>query len=114
MDKNDETRLRHILDAVREAVGFSEGRLRSDLDKNRMMSLALVRLLEIIGEASRGISEEFRLGHPEIAWKRMAGMRDRLIHGYFDVNLDVVWKTVTQDLPPLVAQLEKLLPLEKR
>ena len=90
MGRNDETRLRHILDAVREAVAFSEGRSRGDLDKNRMLSLSLVRLLEIIGEASRGISEEFRLGNPEVAWKKMTGMRDRLIHGYFDVNLDVV------------------------
>jgi len=114
MHKNDEARLRHILDAVREAVAFSEGRSRSDLDKNRMLSLSLVRLLEITGEASRGISEEFRLTHPEIAWKKMTGMRDRLIHGYFDVNLDVVWETVTQDLPPLIAQLEKLLASEKR
>ena len=114
MDKNDEIRLRHILDAVREAVAFSEGRSRSDLDKNRMLSLSLVRLLEIIGEASRGISEEIRLAHPEIAWKKMTGMRDRLIHGYFDVNLDVVWETVTQDLPPLIAQLEKSLASEKR
>jgi uncharacterized protein with HEPN domain len=114
MDKNDQTRLRHILDAVREAVAFSEARSRSDLDKNRMLSLSLVRLLEIIGEASRGISGEFRLAHPEIAWKKMTGMRDRLIHGYFDVNLDVVWETVTQDIPPLIAQLEKLLASEKR
>ena len=114
MHKNDETRLRHILDAVREAVAFSGGWSRSDLDKNRMLSLSLVRLLEIIGEASRGISEEFRLAHPEIAWKKMTGMRDRLIHGYFDVNLDVVWETVTQDLPPLIAQLDKLLTSEKR
>ena len=79
-----------------------------------MLSLSLVRLLEIIGEASRGISEEIRLAHLEIAWKKMTGMRDRLIHGYFDVNLDVVWETVTQDLPPLIAQLEKLLASEKR
>jgi uncharacterized protein with HEPN domain len=113
MDRNDETRLRHILDAVREAVAFSEGRSRGDLYKNRMLSLSLVRLLEIIGEASRGISEEFRLASPEIAWKKMTGMRDRLIHGYFDVNLDVVWETVTQDLPPLIAKLEKMLTSEK-
>ena len=79
-----------------------------------MLCLSLVRLLEIIGEASRGISEEIRLAHPEIAWKKMTGMRDRLIHGYFDVNLDVVWETVTQDIPPLIAQLEKSLASEKR
>jgi len=113
MHRNDETRLRHILDAVREAVAFSKGRSQSELHENRMLSLSLVRLLEIIGEASRGISEEFRLAHPEIAWKKMIGMRDHLIHGYFDVNLDVVWETVTQDLPPLIAQLEKSLTSKK-
>ena len=114
MSKNDEIRLRHVLDAAREAVAFTEKRSRDDLDKNRMLSLSLVRLLEVIGEASRGISEEFRTAHPEIAWKKMAGMRDRLIHGYFDVNLDIVWKTVTEDLPPLVIQIEKVLSSEER
>jgi uncharacterized protein with HEPN domain len=109
MFKNDEIRLRHILDASREAMVFAEHRSRDDLDKDRMLNLSLVHLLEVIGEASRGISEEYRAAHPEIAWKKMAGMRDRLIHGYFDVNLDVVWQTVTEDLPPLVVQIEKVL-----
>lgn len=67
-----------------------------------------MRLLEIIGEAARGISRHFRETHQEIAWDKMAGMRDRLVHGYFDVNLDVVWETVTRDLPLLIAQLEKI------
>ena len=114
MLRNDEIRLRHILDAAREAVAFAENRSRNDLDKNRMLSLAFLRLLEVIGEATRGISEELRAAHTEIAWKKMAGMRDRLIHGYFDVNLDVVWETVSQDLPPLITQLQKLLSSEKR
>lgn len=112
--KNDEVCLRHILDAAREAIVFCRGRSRADLDKDRMLNLSLVRLLEIIGEAARGISQEFRSAHPGIVWKKMVGMRDRLIHGYFDVNLDVVWETVTQDLPPLIAQLEELLTSEKR
>ncbi len=75
-----------------------------------MLRMALVRLLEIIGEAARGVSAATRESHPGIAWSQMAGMRDRLIHGYFDVNLDIVWDTVSHDLPPLVAQLEQLLP----
>lgn len=83
MFKNDEIRLRHILDASREAMTFAERRSREDLDKDRMLNLSLVRLLEVIGEAARGISEQYRAAHPEIAWKKMAGMRDRLIHGYF-------------------------------
>jgi len=110
MSRNDEVRIRHILDAAREAVRFVQGRLRTDLDTDRQLNLSLVRLLEVIGEAARGISTEFRQAHPEVVWNKMIGMRDRLIHGYFDINLDVVWQTVTEDLPPLIAQLEKIVP----
>jgi uncharacterized protein with HEPN domain len=109
MQKTDAVRLRHIVDAASEAVAFTRSRTRGDLDTDRQLSLSIVHLLEIVGEASRGVSTEFRAAHPEIAWRKMAGMRDRLIHGYFDVNLDVVWETVTQDLPPLVAQLQSIL-----
>jgi uncharacterized protein with HEPN domain len=108
MPVSDAVRLHHILDAARQAIGFVEGRSRASLDADRMLALALVRLLEVIGEAARGISETCREAHPEIAWRRMAGMRDRLAHGYFDVNLDVVWETVIQDLPKLVGQVEKI------
>ncbi len=108
MPAGDQVRVRHVLDAAREALGFVQGRSRADLDADHMLSLALVRLLEIIGEAARGVSRAFREAHPEVAWSQMAGMRHRLIHGYFDVNLDVVWETVTQDLPVLIAQAEKI------
>jgi uncharacterized protein with HEPN domain len=109
MPSSDPVRLRHILDASRQAVAFVKGRSRDDLETDAMLSLALVRLLEIIAEAARGTSEELRQAHPEIAWNRMAGMRDRLIHGYFDVNLDIVWQTVSHDLPELIAQVEKVV-----
>jgi len=109
MFEDDEIRLKHILDAAREAVSFTEDRSREDLDSDRKLNLSLVRLLEIIGEAARGITEEFRQDHTELPWKSMAGMRDRLIHGYFDVNFDVVWETVTNDLPPLIDKLEKIV-----
>lgn len=109
MFEDNEIRLRHILDAAREAVCFTEGHHRKDLDTDRKLNLSLVRLLEIIGEAARGITTEFRREHPELAWKSMVGMRDRLIHGYFDVNLDVLWETVKNDLPPLIDKLEKIL-----
>jgi len=107
MFEDDIIKIRHILDAAREAIGFADNRSRTDLDTDRKLNLSLVRLLEIIGEAARGISEEFRQNHPDLPWNKMVGMRDRLIHGYFDVNLDVVWETITEDLPNLVAQLEK-------
>ena len=110
---NDMVRLHHILDAAHEAVGFSQGRSREDLYSDRMLNLSLVRLPEIIGAAARDISPACRAAHPEIAWQKMAGMRDRLVHGYFDINLDVVWETVTEDLPPLVRHLENIIPVEK-
>ncbi len=109
MYEDDGVRIRHILDAAREAVAFSQGRTRADLNTDRKLNLSLVRLLEIIGEAARAISLQFRQKHSDLPWKSMVGMRDRLIHGYFDVNLDVVWETVTQDLPFLVAQLQKIV-----
>ena len=92
MFEDDKIRLRHILDAATEAVSFTRGQRREDLDIDRKLSLSLVRLLEVIGEAARGITMEFRREHSELPWTGMVGMRDRLIHGYFDVNLDVVWK----------------------
>jgi len=110
MFEDDSVRIRHILDAAREAIAFTKDHGRADLDTDRKLNLSLVRLLEIIGEAARGISQEFRDSHPALPWKTMIGMRDRLIHAYFDVNLDVVWQTVTEDLPPLIAQLEKIVP----
>jgi len=109
MPKNDAARLRHILDAAKEAVALARDRSREDLDIDRMLNLSLVRLLEIIGEAARGVSPSLREAYPEVVWPKMVGMRDRLIHAYYDVNLEVVWQTVTEDLPPLVAQLEKIV-----
>jgi uncharacterized protein with HEPN domain len=109
MCENDIVRLRHIFDAAQEAVGFLRDRSRKDLDTDRQLNLSLIRLLEIIGEASRGTSTEFRTVHSDLPWKKMIGMRDRLIHGYFDVNLDVVWETVQDDLPALINQLKNIL-----
>jgi len=109
MYKDDEVRLKHILDAVREAVGFIEGKDRENLETDRKLNLSLVRLLEIIGEAAKRITNDFRKEHPELPWKSMIGMKDRLIHGYFDINLDIIWKTVKNDLPPLIDKIEKIL-----
>lgn len=109
MFEDDTVRIRHILDAAREAVSYAEGHSRADLDIDRKLNLSLVRLLEIIGEAARGVSAQFRETHPDLPWKSMTGMRDRLIHGYFDVNLDMVWETITKDLPSLITPLETIV-----
>jgi len=109
MPPTDVVRVQHVLDAARQATGLAEGRSRADLDTDVMLNLSLVRLLEIIGEAARGLTAAFREAHPDVPWRKMAGMRDRLVHGYFDVNLDVVWQTVTRDLPPLIAGIEEIV-----
>ena len=98
-----------MLDAAREAEAFVRGRARADLDSNRMLSLALVRLIEIIGEAATHVSDETRMQVPDIPWPLVVGMRNRLIHGYFDVDLDRLWDTVVADLPPLIIALEAAL-----
>ena len=110
MPHDDETYILHILDAARKAVSFTDNRSRADLDEDEMLALSLVRLLEIIGEAANGISETFQDQHRDIPWKKIIGMRNRLIHGYFDVDHDIVWETVRTDLPPLVSELEEIIP----
>ena len=98
-----------MLDAAREAQGFAAARLRSDLDHDRQLLLALVKAVEIIGEAATRVSTETRLECPEIPWQDIVAMRHRLTHGYYDIDLDIVWSTVTDDLPPLAAELERVL-----
>jgi uncharacterized protein with HEPN domain len=108
----DEVRLRHMLDAARKTLAFTNGRSRNDLDADEQLTLAVVRLLEIIGEAAKKVTAETRAAHPEIPWREIVGTRDRLIHGYFDVDLDVVWSIATGDLPGLAAALEAILEPE--
>lgn len=109
MSKADLIRVQHMLDAAREARIFIEDRTRDDLDRNRMLALSLVRLIEIVGEAASKVTPEFRLQHTTIPWQSIVAMRNRLIHGYFDIDLDRVWDTVTDDLPPLVTALEQIV-----
>jgi uncharacterized protein with HEPN domain len=108
MRKDDLIRIRHMIDAAREAIGFTAGKDREALDDDRMLVLSLVKSVEILGEAASKVSEEFRQKHPAIPWREMVTMRNRLIHGYFDINLDIVWQTVSEELPPLVAAMEEM------
>jgi uncharacterized protein with HEPN domain len=110
MQENDLVRLRHMLDAGREALSYTAGRQRADLEHDRMLVHALVHCIEIIGEAASRTSAECRAEIATIPWTDIVGMRNRLIHAYFDINLDLVWDTVQDDLPPLIAELEKIVP----
>ena len=109
MSRTESARLRHRLDAAKEAVGFAQGKSRSDLDFDRLLNLALVRLIEIVGEAAGGLSTELQGKHPQIPWLDIVGMRHRLIHGYDEIDFDIVWQVVTNDLPPLIEQLKHIL-----
>ena len=111
MNPKDLVRLRHMHDAACEALGFAGGRSREDLDADRQLVLALVKEIEIIGEAAGRTSLETRQQIQTLPWTDIILMRNRLIHAYFDVDLDVVWKTLTDDLPPLIEALKKLLQL---
>lgn len=106
MQPNDRIRLLHMLDAAREAISFASGRTAEDLANDRVLALALVKCIEIIGEAATKISVETRGGLDGIAWADIIGMRHRLIHAYFDIDIERVSDTIAADLPPLVARLE--------
>jgi uncharacterized protein with HEPN domain len=109
---DDITRLHHIHDAASKAIQFIKTKKRVELETNEMLGFALVRLMEIIGEAATGISEELKRKYPQIAWRQMWGMRNRLIHGCFEVNRDIIWETVTKELPSLTRQIKQVIDNE--
>ncbi len=110
MYKDDWVRIRHMVDAAEEALVFVKNKTRKLLESDRMLVLSLLRSIEIIGEAASQVSKEFQSKHCEIPWREIIAMRNRLIHAYFDVDLDQVWETVQNDLPSLIASLEKVVP----
>ena len=102
---DDDTRARHMRDAARDALRFVTGRTRADLDSDRMLHSALVWNLTITGEAAAHLTPETRAALAEAAWPKIVAMRNRLVHGYYLIAADIVWDTVTRDLPPLLAAL---------
>lgn len=105
----DRARAQHIVDAARQAVAYCEGRSAAELAADSAGQALLIRSLEIIGEAASQIPMETREQFRGIPWKQMIATRNRLIHGYFDVDLDIVWRTVNDRLPDLVSQLQSIL-----
>ena len=91
---------------------MASGRGREDLDADRQLNLSLVRLLEIVGEAASRVSEATRTKYPSIAWPEITGLRNRLVHGYDDVDFDILWDIIQLDLPPLIATLSAILGQE--
>jgi uncharacterized protein with HEPN domain len=109
MTPEDRIRVRHMLDAIESALKFIDGRSRQDLDSDLLLVFALVRAIEVVGEAASKVSEDGRSNLPEVAWGKIIGMRNRLVHAYFDVDADILWNTVTTALPPLQLQLQGYL-----
>jgi uncharacterized protein with HEPN domain len=103
-----------MFDGTREALSFVQERRREDLDSDRLLVLGLVKAIEIIGEAAYQVSMSTRAEAPGIPWEDIVGMRHRLVHAYFDINLDILWRTVQDDLPPLCSALESILARNER
>jgi uncharacterized protein with HEPN domain len=110
MPQPDAIRLQHMLDSARVALMLTSGKTRDDLTRDIGLVLALMKSVENIGEAAGRLSSGFREAHATIPWDRIIGMRNRLIHAYYDINRDVLWQTVIEDLPSLIRQLEAALP----
>ncbi len=98
-----------MADAAESVERFAAGRRRADLDVDQMLLFAIVRAIEVIGEAASKVTAETQAASPDIPWVSIVAMRNRLVHGYFDIDLDVVWKTVTEEIPPLHRSLKQLL-----
>jgi uncharacterized protein with HEPN domain len=107
--RKDETYLRHILDAIADMERFMEGVSKASFVKNREKQYAVIRAFEIIGEATKSLSKDLRKNNPQVPWKTIAGMRDKLIHQYFGVNIELVWTVVQENIPQLRKEIKKIL-----
>jgi uncharacterized protein with HEPN domain len=107
--EDDQVRLRHMVDAAQMAYDFVKDRQRGDLSLDHLDTLGLVKCLENIGEAARQLDDSTLAMMPEVPWRRVVAMRHRLVHEYFEIDLDQVWITVTMHLPPLIAAMERAL-----
>ena len=112
MSPDDFWRVGHMIDAASQALAFVEGRKRVDLEGDPMLRLVLTKALEIVGEAAAQVSEARRSEFPSVPWPQIIGMRNRLVHAYFDVNQNILWDTVQLALPGLLEQLQALLASE--
>ena len=114
MRRDDASYLLDMVAAARDAVAFADGLSFAEFGRDRRSQLAILKAVEIVGEAASRLSLETREAYPGIPWREATGMRNRLVHAYFDVDLQVVWDTVQDDLPILITQLEPLVSPENR
>lgn len=105
----DRIRLRHMAEAAEALARFVADRQRSDLSNDQMLLFAVVRAIEIIGEAATRITPETQKADPGIPWVRIGAMRNRLIHAYFNVDRDILWRTATEEVPSQLPPLRDLI-----
>lgn len=110
MKKGNSVYVGHMLDTAHKAVSLISGKSRGDYDRDETLRIALTHLLQVIGEAAGRVSKDFCDAHPEIPWEAVTGMRHKVVHDYMDVDEDIVWDTVTEELSPLITALEKIVP----
>ena len=108
MKKDPKIFIEHIIDSIKDIELYTKGQTVTKFSKAKMMQDAVIRKSEIIGEAVKNLPLSFRNKHPKIKWKNIAGMRDKLIHDYFGVNIKVVWRTVQEDIPKLKKSITDL------
>jgi uncharacterized protein with HEPN domain len=109
MQNEDRIRLQHIIDGAYEIGDFVKGYSFEKFVNDRKTVLAVTRLIEVIGEAASKISNKFKENHKNIPWSKIIGMRNRLIHAYFDIDYQVVWQTVQENIPMLIFMIKELL-----
>jgi uncharacterized protein with HEPN domain len=97
-----------MIEAGESVQRFISDRRRSDFESDQMLLFAVVRAIEVLGEAASKISEDVRSASPEIPWSAITDMRNRLIHGYFDIDVDIVWNTATIEIPALLSDLRRI------
>jgi len=108
--RDDSVPMRHMLDYAREAVAIVRQRSRAELDRDRLLQLALRQVIEIVGEAANRVSKEGQARYPDIAWRSAIAARNRIVHGYEYIDYDIVWQIISEEFPVLIAALERALP----
>lgn len=112
MNRNDRVYLSHVLDAIGQIESYTSDLSYEAFLKDRLIQDGVIRQLEVIGEACRNLSEDLRIHHPNVPWNQIIGLRNRLIHAYFDINLGIIWDIVQVDIPSLKGQIRTLLDQE--
>ena len=109
LPERDRVFIAQMVEAAEAALEFTEGRSKESVASDRLVGFAVVRAIQLVGQAARGVSEKVQAAHPEIPWRQMIGMRNVVVHDYADVDLGLVWKTVREDLPGLIRRLNAIL-----